>query len=214
MPTHDKHRQFHPVYGEMKITSLALPTAWRPYLTRVNRKGMAGAVRKCIADHATIADMLRRDVPAEDLRRAMLELFAPILSPQKPTAPVVDRYGIHKPRPSGKPRVLHPAQVVKAPDAVALTPYAQQYAAQALDAVTAAIQRDPASTSAEYALPNRAQEAPSVAELLPAALTPLGIDCSPMQRRRGTREPYVTLTWQPGWTPPSDSPTSSEPDER
>lgn len=75
MPRKTEQYTRHPVYGAMKITSIALPTSWRSYLARVDYNSLAAGVRKTIEDHAAVADMLRRDLPADQLKAALLALF-------------------------------------------------------------------------------------------------------------------------------------------
>lgn len=135
--------------------------------------------------------------------------------------PTKRTYHIHKPNPSGQPRKIHPRQWVHAPTIAELEPHAADYCARAIDHARQALKTAPGATQADYPLPNRAQEAPALVGLLLRHLPACGLWPSALRRRRGTREPYVTLTWQPGWQPPAapsladpDSPTSSEPDER
>lgn len=207
--TSNKHDQTHPVYGPMRITSLALPTAWRPYLARVNKSSLAAGVRRAIIDHAQIADMLRRDVPADELKRAMVEMFAFIHEPARKQSTPVDRYHVHAPTKAGKPRRLHPAQVVTTPTVDALRPRTATYTAAALDSIRATMATDQHATESRHDLPNRAQEAGAVHALLAEALHQLGAQVGPLQRTRGTRQPYAVITWPVGWTVPEQ-----EDDER
>lgn len=124
-------------------------------------------------------------------------------------------YHVHKPNPSGKPRRLHPAQVVKAPtpDGLHRSGLATVYASHALDAIRQTLTQDPHATSARYLLPNDGQQAPAAREVIAEHLHPLGAQVGPLQRTRGTRQPFAVITWPAGWTVP-ENPADAEGDER
>ena len=117
----------------------------------------------------------------------------------------IDRYGIHAPTKSGKPRRLHPTQLVTRPtaDDLRVEGIAAAYLCAALAALHAHQSADPAATALAYPLPNKAREAPAVRELLAEALHPLGAIVGPLKRSRGVRAPYALITWPAGWTAPA-----------
>lgn len=114
-------------------------------------------------------------------------------------------YHVHKPNPSGKPRALHPAQTVgrASPDGLHRSGLAAIYAAHALDAIRRTIEHDPAATSVRYLLPNDGQQAPAAREVIAEHLHPLGAQVGPLQRTRGTRQPFAVIAWSAGWTVPA-----------
>lgn len=116
----------------------------------------------------------------------------------------LDRYGIHAPTRSGKPRHLHPAQVVKAPtpDGLRRSGLDTVYTAQALDAIRHTIEHDASTTSARHLLPNDGQQASAAREVIAEQMHPLGAQVGPLQRTRGTRQPFAVITWPAGWTVP------------
>lgn len=120
-------------------------------------------------------------------------------------------YHVHKPNPSGKPRALHPAQTVgrASPDGLHRSGLATVYAAQALDAIRTAQQRDPHATSTRYLLPNDGQQASAAREVIAEHLHALGAIVGPLQRTRGTRQPFAVITWPVGWTAP-ENPTNAQ----
>lgn len=113
-------------------------------------------------------------------------------------------YHVHKPNPSGKPRALHPAQIVgrASPDGLHRSGLATVYAAQALDAIRRTIEHDANATHTRYLLPNDGQQAPAAREVIAEQLHPLGAQVGPLQRTRGTRLPYAVISWPAGWTVP------------
>lgn len=121
----------------------------------------------------------------------------------RPRTPL-DTYAVHAPTKSGRPRRLHPKQLPELPTAEALRPHASHYIAPALDSIRQALQHDPASTSARYMLPNRKNEAPAVRQLIAEHLHALGAQVGPLQRTRGTRQPFAVITWPAGWTVPEN----------
>lgn len=120
-----------------------------------------------------------------------------------PTPP--DRYHVHAPTRVGKPRRLHPRQLVAAPTADELRPHAATYAADALGAIRAALASDPTAITTRHLLPNRCGEAAAVIELLREHLHSLGAQVGALQRTRGTRQPYTTILWPAGWTVPASA---------
>lgn len=118
----------------------------------------------------------------------------------------IDTYAIHAPTKAGKPRRLHPAQVVKAPTPEGLhqSGHADRYSVQALDTIRHTLAADPHATHTRHDLPNRNQEGPAARELIAEHLHPLGALVGPLQRTRGTRQPFAVITWPAGWTVPEN----------
>lgn len=67
--------QHHPIHGEMRITSVALPVKWRSYLARVDRFGLATSVRHVIEDHARVANLLRMGLDPVELVAELHRIF-------------------------------------------------------------------------------------------------------------------------------------------
>lgn len=118
----------------------------------------------------------------------------------------LDRYGIHAPTRSGKPRRLHPAQMPDkpTPEGLRRSGLATVYTAQALDAIRHTIEHDASATHTRYLLPNDGQQAPAAREVIAEHLHALGAQVGPLQRTRGTRLPYAVINWPAGWTVPEN----------